>query len=689
MAALTEMFQEYKGSKMAVYGLGTETERVLEEMDQEFQIIGLLDGYQTTGTVFEKPVISMERAVHEGVKLILVAARPGSCKAIAKRIGNICAENKIRLFDIRGKDLCCVQRSVYDFRDRDGITKQQLLRKIEEAEIVSFDLFDTLLMRRTLFSTDLFELVDCRLRKQGIFIEDFSEKRTRCEKELSKYGAPALTEIYSYMGDFYKLSKLNPQEAALLEWQIEWELIIPREDVCQVLKTAGEMGKTVYIVSDSYYTKQQIITLMKRYDITQYKEVLISSEYGTGKTQSLFRILREREGEKTYLHIGDDLIADVESAKRNGMEAIQLYSGIDLLEMCGYMDLWDPIDSLADRIRAGIFVSKILNSPFQFETDFRKISVSRAFDIGYLFFAPLITDFVIWFFRKVKQEQIHNVFFCARDGYLIKKLYDAISGSKESVYFLTSRTAAIRTGIEDEADLRYVENMNFSGTLEEQLRERFGIDVEGENKRTDQGSGGLLSYAKEILERVSINRRAYGTYIKGLRIKEGNIAFFDFVAKGTSQMYLERLLENHLKGFYFLQLDVEEMRRHKLDIEPFYGEEERCSSVIFDDYYILETILTAPTPSVNGFDNEGLPMYAEETREEESIRCIEDAQEGIKEYFETYLKICPESMMGINKRLDETFLSLIHKIRILEEDFLGLKVEDPFFNRTTNLVDLL
>ena len=57
------------------------------------------------------------------------------------------------------------------------------------------------------------------------------------------------------------------------------------------------------------------------------------------------------------------------------MEAIQLYSGIDLLEMCGYMDLWDPIDSLADRIKAGIFVSKILNSPFQFEEDSRKISV--------------------------------------------------------------------------------------------------------------------------------------------------------------------------------------------------------------------------------------------------------------------------------------------------------------------------
>lgn len=106
MASLTQMFQEYKGGPIAVYGLGTETARVLEEMGQEFQVIGLLDGYRDTGVLFGMPILSMEQAIEAGVKLILVAARPGSCKAIAKRIGNICKEKQIRLFDTRGKDLC-------------------------------------------------------------------------------------------------------------------------------------------------------------------------------------------------------------------------------------------------------------------------------------------------------------------------------------------------------------------------------------------------------------------------------------------------------------------------------------------------------------------------------------------------------------------------------------------------------
>ena len=44
--------------------------------------------------------------------------------------------------------------------------------------------------------------------------------------------------------------------------------------------------------------------------------------------------------------------------------------------------------------------------------------------------------------------------------------------------------------------------------------------------------------------------------------------------------------------------------------------------------------------------------------------------------------------MHINKKLDEAILSLPGAVTILDGDFLNLKVEDPFFNRTTDLTDL-
>ena len=126
-----------------------------------------------------------------------------------------------------------------------------------------------------------------------------------------------------------------------------------------------------------------------------------------------------------------------------------------------------------------------------------------------------------------------------------------------------------------------------------------------------------------------------------------------------------------------------------MDIRPFYTEEERENSAVFDSYYILETLLTSPDPSVNEFDGRGEPVYAKETRSKKDIDCFMRAQEGILEYVDTYLSICPESERGINKELDEVMLMLIHKVEILDGDFLELTVEEPFFNRMTAITDVL
>ena len=72
-------------------------------------------------------------------------------------------------------------------------------------------------------------------------------------------------------------------------------------------------------------------------------------------------------------------------------------------------------------------------------------------------------------------------------------------------------------------------------------------------------------------------------------------------------MYMGRLMPQHLKGIYFLRLDEEQMWGENLDIVSFYSDSERNASVIFQDYYILETMLTAPMPSIREFDARRFP----------------------------------------------------------------------------------
>ena len=71
------LVDNYRKQKIAVYGLGVEAEKLLEDIDGEFQIVGLLDSFRTEGTLYGKPVISMEETIKEQVKLIIVAERPG------------------------------------------------------------------------------------------------------------------------------------------------------------------------------------------------------------------------------------------------------------------------------------------------------------------------------------------------------------------------------------------------------------------------------------------------------------------------------------------------------------------------------------------------------------------------------------------------------------------------------------
>lgn len=688
MADLKQLFSQYQNKKVALYGLGVETEKVINELNDFCKIVGLLDSFREDGSQFGKKVIPIAEAVAQQVELIIVVARPGSCKAIAKKIEDRCRSAQIALYDVRGKDLLIVNQVVYDFQHMNGVTRKEMLESIAMADVVSFDLFDTLVMRRTLDATDVFACVNSRLYEKGILIENFCDKRLESEKKLSKNEAPTLNIIYEDVVNKCNITEISAEALADLEWLVDYEVLTPRKDMCDIFKKTYATGKRVYVTSDTYYSKRQLKTILEKCDITEFTDILSSSEYNTAKTQGLFDILVKKERGKRILHIGDDLVADEEKALDKGIETCRIYSATELFESVGCLGISDNLVDLSERIKIGMFISHIFNSPFQFETVEKRIQVASLYDIGYLFCAPMISDFMIWFHEKAQELQLENIWFGARDGFLLHKMYKELIQEKKGTYFLTSRIAAIRAGMKCEEDIQYVDEMKFSGSLEQNLKERFGICADAVTDESMQENG-LLKYKSAILSKAQTERKNYLRYIKKLNTHEGKTAFFDFVAKGTTQMYLNRLLDTPLVGLYFLQLEAEYMMDKGLNIFSFYSKEDDGDSAIYENYYILETILTAPHASVCGFDEEGEPCYHEETRTDRDIQSVQQVQNGIEEYFRDYLKLCPPTEQKVNKKLDELFLKLIHGIVITNKDFLSLVVEDPFFNRKTNITDLL
>jgi len=461
---------------------------------------------------------------------------------------------------------------------------------------------------------------------------------------------------------------------------LDQKTIIERKDVCGICRSAISAGKTVCITSDTYYSREQIESIIGRFGLSDVSEIFASCEYGVSKTQGLYSFLKERYPGKKILHIGDDETTDIEKASEYGIDTQRIYNGADLYDHLGGFGLDNEIKSYSDRVKVGMLIASVFNSPFWFEEASQNVSVKDSFGIGYSFCAPMITDFVLWMKRSAEEQGYKQLLFCARDGYLPIKLYEKVATSAKSFYFLSSRTAAIRAGMENPEDIEYVDSMKYSGSADEALKRRFGIDAANVSRADRDG---------EILRRSEAQRENYKKYIEKLDIDEGAIGMFDFVAKGTTQMYLQKLFAQHIKGFYFLQLEPEFMADKGLDIEPFYSDEEKNSSAIFDNYYILETILTAPSPQLEEFDESGEPVFAKETRSKTDIEVFEKAQKGIIEYFEKYIELVPEAARIENKTLDEKILALVNKVHIEDEDFLKLKVEDPFFGRMTDIRDVI
>lgn len=677
---IKDVLEKYKKVNVALYGLGTETERFINEYGFSISISGLLDGFRTDGELYGYPIIHIADSISKGIKLIIVVARPGSCKAIAKRIGKFCSDNGIALFDVRGRDLLAATNVTYDFSGLNGCSRQDLLQRIKKAEVVSFDLFDTLITRTVFSYTDIFELMDIQLREKGIIIPDFSKLRLHAEKELSKNGAPRLEKIYRFVLKKTGGNFISASELADMEWELDNSTFIERQDVCDIFKAIVSDEKEIVVTTDSYYSRKQIEELLEKFELTGAKGVFVSCEYDTSKTLSLYSVLKEKYKEKKILHIGDDETADIEKAFESGIDTCRIYSGNDLYDHLGGLGMENEIKSLSDKVKVGMFISNVFNSPFWFEEEAQRLSVNNASQIGYLLCAPMITDFVLWMRQKAEEQDYKQILFCARDGYLPGKLYRVVSPDTKSVYFLSSRTAAIRAGMESNKDIEYVDSMKYFGSPEEALKTRFGITIEDIAK---------IEYGKEILLKSEIQRENYKKYIQKLDMSNSGIGMFDFVAKGTTQMYLQKLFPQHIKGFYFLQLEPEFMADKGLDIEPFYSDEEKNASAIFDNYYILETMLTSPYSQMEEFDENGNPVFADETRSSTDIKVFEQAQEGIKKYFEEYLMLVPETVRIENKNLDERILALVNRIQIKDEDFMNLKVEDPFFGRMTDIKDVL
>ena len=668
--------------KVAIYGLGQETEKNIGTLSDCYDVVGLLDSFQDTGEMYGFPVVSVSNAIENGIEKIIVIARPGSCKAIANKIRKICEENEVSVVDINGNNLIVKNVVSYNFDGIVGYKKADLIEKINGAETVSFDLFDTLIMRQALCYESFVALLGYRVWQEGYCIKDFANKRLKAEIELSRNCVPTLRDIYEYMHlDCYQD---DIEKLVQIEWSIDKSLLIPRSEMVELINELIASGKKTYITTDTYYNEKQIREIIEKCGIDRKAKLLISCEQGMTKSQGLFEVLKEKSVSESILHIGDDIQADIERAKDCGITSFRIYSARDMFELLGFLGLQNDIRSVFDEIKVGILMADIFNTPFMFEGE-NSLSLSSPRKIGFITYAPMIMDFVYWIREVAGRKKIQSILFSARDGYILQKIYSLLYPDDNTYYFLSSRIAVSRACVENQNDIEYIESTRFTGSLTEELQVRYGINASDFAEEINLQENGIMQYKDVILTVAKQKRQNYLKYVEGLNLSEGKLAFIDLSARGTIQKYCEKLMGKKMSGIYFLQLEPEFARKNNLDIIPFYEDDESSNNTVTKDFYIMEPVISSPNPSVEEFDEKGSPIYAKEDRSREEIDAMEQIQHGILDYVSLICSICPKNVIEINKKLDEEIFSLIHKIKISSKDFYLLRNIDSFVNRVMDI----
>ena len=234
-----------------------------------------------------------------------------------------------------------------------------LIEEVEKHDIISFDIFDTLVMRNVYYNKDVFRLMAQKLDPEwGI---DFFSVRTEAEQVLSQETYPYIEEIYAYISRKYPCLQGHEEELIAQEIDLETQLILPRKDVVAVFDLAKKLQKQVYIVSDMYMHHDTLAAILEKNGITGYKKLLVSSEYNSSKPQHLFEHYLKEVPEGSCLHIGDSWACDILPSGKLGIDSFRLKMSTEIYE---YQENIIPPQDLQERTRVAEYVAANYNSPF-------------------------------------------------------------------------------------------------------------------------------------------------------------------------------------------------------------------------------------------------------------------------------------------------------------------------------------
>jgi len=296
-------------------------------------------------------------------------------------------------------------------------------------DVYSFDVFDTLLRRRieppALIKCRVAEHISELLARREIYVspEHILAHRHKAEKALQQKaisrGQDADYCLDDVMAETLKAlganSALYSEEIVSYEIDLEKKATEPMPGAMAVLTYLQSIDKRVICLSDTYLSTNQIAAILEHHGLLNYIDKLYtSSDVGRRKeTGALFQYVVEHEG-SNIVHIGDDYVSDNIIPKKLAIRTLWLCSRSEQRRRRKLRKLLNSKNKMN-------YVNTIIRRP---DRDFNAL-----YRLGYDVFSPTLTVFVHSVAEQARKDGIEMLFFVARDGYIMKKVYDVLQRS--------------------------------------------------------------------------------------------------------------------------------------------------------------------------------------------------------------------------------------------------------------------
>ena len=314
-----------------------------------------------------------------------------------------------------------------------------LAKDLLQYDVVSFDIFDTLVLRPFAKPADLFMLVGKRLKRAEFYrIRTDAERRAR-EESMHRNGHTEVT-LYDIYAIIEERTGIPRDVGVQTEFQTELDYCFANPYMQRVFHLLQEQGKPIIIVSDMYLPGELMTQLLEKCGYTGYEKLYVSCDYRCSKrSKSLYRYVKKDYEGRSIIHVGDNTASDIQSAKASGL-ATYYYRNCHEI---GAPYRADGMSELVGSAYAGIVNTHLHNGTQVY---------SPYYEYGFTYGGLYVLGFCSWMHRKAKQEGIDKILFLSRDGAIYQRVFNMMYDDVPNEYFLWSRIANTKYTLQENRD---------------------------------------------------------------------------------------------------------------------------------------------------------------------------------------------------------------------------------------------